>query len=208
VGTAEVSGVAFDLGGVLLDWNPRHLYRQLFDDPAEMEFFLGTICTPQWHRAHDLGADVTQSCRELAQLHPRYASQIMAWAERNEEMAPGQIDSAVQVLSELKNAGLPCFALSNMEPGSFAIRMDRFDFMRCFDGYVISGIEGVAKPDHRIFRLLLDRYRLAPEATVFIDDNEANVAAARRLGIVGIHFTSAEKLGRDLGNAGLAAFAE
>jgi HAD superfamily hydrolase (TIGR01509 family) len=95
-----------------------------------------------------------------------------------------------------------------MEPGSFAIRMDRFDFMRCFDGYVISGIEGVAKPDHRIFRVLLDRYRLAPEATVFIDDSEANVAAARRLGIVGIHFTSAEKLGRDLGNAGLAAFAQ
>jgi 2-haloacid dehalogenase len=194
----EIRAVVFDLGGVLLDWDPRHLYRQLFDDPAEMEFFLGTVCTPQWHLAHDLGADVTRSCRELAQLHPRYASQVTAWAERNEEMVAGQLDGTVQVLRELKDAGLPCFALSNMEPGSFEIRLERFGFMRWFDGHVISGIEGVAKPSHQIFRILLDRYGLAPEATVFIDDNEHNVSAARQLGIGAIRFSSAGQLRRDL----------
>jgi 2-haloacid dehalogenase len=200
---SKINAIVFDLGGVLLDWNPRHLYRQLFDDPAEMEVFLSTICTPQWHLAHDLGADVIQSCRELAQQHPRYARQISAWAERNEEMVAGQLEDTVQVLRELKDAGLPCFALSNMEPASFAVRLQRFGFMRWFDGHVISGIEGVAKPDHQIFRILLDRYGLAPQATMFIDDHDHNVRAARQLGIGAVRFNSASQLRRDLSNAGL-----
>jgi 2-haloacid dehalogenase len=202
----KIEAVAFDLGGVLLDWDPRHLYRQIFDDPAEMEIFLGTICTPHWHLAHDLGADVFASCLQLAQLHPRYARQIMAWADRNEEMVAGQLDGTVRVLSELKDAGLRCFALSNMEPDSFAVRLARFGFMRWFDGHVISGIEGVAKPDHQIFHILLDRYRLTPQGTIFIDDKELNVDAARQLGVSAVCFSSYRQLRRDLRGAGLADF--
>ncbi len=142
-----VDAVVFDLGGVLIDWDPRYLYRQLFADPAEMESFLARICTSDWHRAHDLGEDTNQSCRRLARLHPGQAEMIMAWAERGEEMVAGQFDPAVAVLGELRAAGIRCYALSNMEPDLFAIRRARFPFMEWFDGHVISGLEGMAKPD-------------------------------------------------------------
>jgi 2-haloacid dehalogenase len=192
------SAVVFDLGGVLIDWNPRHLYRQLFRDPGEMEDFLARICTDDWHRAHDLGADITASCQRLAALHPDYRDAIMAWASRGEEMAAGQFDETVDVLSDVKAAGIRCYALSNMEPEAFTIRRARFAFMTWFDGQVISGLEGVAKPDRRIFEILLARYALVPEATVFVDDVQRNVDAARALGINAVRYTGAGQLRRDL----------
>ena len=189
---------------MLIDWDPRHLYRQLFTDPAAMEDFLTRVCTPAWHHAHDLGEDITESCRRLARRYPGYRDMIMAWAERGEEMAAGQFDEAVGVLREVKAAGLRCLALSNMEPATFATRRTRFAFMDWFDGFVISGIEGVAKPDRRIFEILLHRYRLEPAATVFIDDSPANVDAARGLGLIAVRYTSAGELRSQLGSLGLA----
>jgi len=200
----QLTTVVFDLGGVLIDWDPRHLYRQLFADPAEMEDFLARICTQDWHLAHDLGEDITESCRRLARRHPGHRDMIMAWAERGEEMAAGQIDETVGVLREVKAAGLPCLALSNMEPSAFATRRARFAFMDWFDGFVISGIEGVAKPDRRIFQILLRRYRLEPAATVFIDDSPANVEAARGLGLTAVRYTSAGQLRSQLRSLGLS----
>jgi 2-haloacid dehalogenase len=198
VGGPKISAVAFDLGGVLIDWDPRHLYRKLFSDPAEMEDFLARICTPDWHRQHDLGADITASCERLAAQRPGYRGMIMAWAERGEEMAAGQYDRTVRVLAEVKAAGLRCYALSNMEPVPFAIRLARFPFMSWFDGHVISGLERVAKPDPRIFQILLERYCLAPEATAFTDDSLANVEAARAMRINAVHYTGTEQLRREL----------
>jgi 2-haloacid dehalogenase len=199
-----ISAVVFDLGGVLLDWDPRHVYRTVFDDPAEMEHFLARICTADWHRAHDLGADVGESCERLAEAHPRYRDAIMAWADRYEEMAAGQFDETVQVLADVVSAGMPCYALSNMEPDTFRVRRDRFGFMRWFDGYVISGIEGVAKPDRRIFEVLIDRHGLEPAATAFVDDSAANVAVAGSLGLRALQFSSAERLRQDLSALGVA----
>jgi 2-haloacid dehalogenase len=199
--------VAFDLGGVLIDWDPRHLYRQLFSDPGEMEDFLAQICTPEWHREHDLGADITASCERLATRHPGYRDMIMAWAERGEEMAAGQCDQAVHVLAEVKAAGLRCYTLSNMEPQAFATRSARFPFMTWFDGHVISGLEGVAKPDPRIFQILLDRYGLAPEATVFTDDSPRNVEAARALRINAVDYTGARELRQELRALGIPGLA-
>ncbi len=187
-GRRKITAVVFDLGGVLLDWDPRYLYRQLFADPAEMEDFLARICTADWHHAHDLGEDITQSCRRLARLHPRYRDMIMAWTERGEEMIAGQIDGTVGVLAELKAGGMRCLALSNMEPATFATRRARFTFMSWLDGYVISGIEGVAKPDRRIF-----------------DDSPGNVAAARGLGLHALDYTSAGALRKQLRSLGLTA---
>jgi 2-haloacid dehalogenase len=202
-----IGAVVFDLGGVLIDWNPRYLYRQLFADPGEMEEFLARVCTADWHRAHDLGADIAASCRRLAALHPGYRDAIMAWAERGEEMAAGQFDQVVCVLSEVKAAGLRCYALSNMEPEAFWIRYARFPFMTWFDGHVISGLEGVAKPDQRIFEILLERYALAPEATVFVDDVQRNVQAARALGINAVRYTGAQQLRRELRALGVPVIA-
>ena len=200
----DIEAVVFDLGGVLIDWDPRYVYRPLFDDPADMEEFLGSICTPDWHRAHDLGANITQSCEQLARRHPEHRNMIMVWAERGEQMAAGQFDDTVQVLGDVKATGVRCYALSNMEPDAFRVRRARFPFMDWFDAYVISGLEGVAKPDRRIFEILLRRHGLRPQACVFIDDKARNVAAARELGLVGLHFSSAARLRQDLSDLGLA----
>ncbi|HEY6294374.1 MAG TPA: HAD family phosphatase [Streptosporangiaceae bacterium] len=199
-----ITTVVFDLGGVLIDWDPRHLYRQLFADPAQMEDFLARVCTPDWHHAHDLGEDTAASCRRLASQYPGQREMIMAWAERGEDMIRGQIDETVAVLAELRAAGVPCLALSNMEAETFPLRRARFAFLDWFDGCVISGIEGVAKPDRRIFEILLRRYRLAPAATLFIDDAPPNVAAARELGLHALHYTSAGALRRELRSLGFA----
>jgi len=199
----EIDAVVFDLGGVLIDWDPRYLYMQLFADRGEMENFLARICTIDWHRAHDLGEDITESCERLARLHPGHRDMIMAWDERGDEMAVGQLDENVEVLRELTAAGTSCYALSNMEPRMFTIRRARFPFMEWFDGHVISGIEGVAKPDRRIFEILLRRHELRPESTVFIDDSAGNVAAAQELGILAVQYTSPRRLRQDLHILGL-----
>lgn len=200
--------VVFDLGGVLLDWDPRHLYRKLISDPAEMEHFLGWICTPGWHRAHDLGGDIERSCRHLARAHPEHADLIMAWWSRGSEMLAGQFDDAVAVLQEVKGLGVPCYALSNMEPEMFHQRRAAFSFFDLFDGCVISGLEGVAKPDRAIFEILLTRYRLEPEATVFVDDSAVNVTVARRLGVQAVQYTTPRTLADYLRRRGLAVGAD
>jgi 2-haloacid dehalogenase len=198
VADSSITAVVFDIGGVLIDWDPRHLYRKLIADPAELDHFLGQICTREWHLAHDLGADTEQSCRDLAGLHPDYADLIMAWAYRSEEMIAGTFEDTVDVLTELRGAGVRCFALSNMERDRFWSRRTRYPFFDSLDGCVISGLEGVVKPDPRIFEILLARYGLEPAATVFIDDIAANVDAAAKLGVVAIRFTTTAQLRREL----------
>ena len=200
----DIQAVVFDIGGVLLDWDPRHLYRQLIADPAELAEFLGEICTPRWHLSHDLGADTEQSCRELAAAYPARADLIMAWSHRSEEMVAGQLDDAIAVLADVRTTGARCLALSNMEPDKFALRRSRYPFFGLLDGCVISGIEGVAKPDREIFEILLSRYDLDPRATVFVDDVTANVAAASELGIVAIRYSAASQLRADLRALGVA----
>ena len=200
---ADVDAVVFDLGGVLIDWNPRHLYRQLFDDEAAMEDFLANICTLEWHVAHDLGQSTEESCAELALAHPEHASMIWAWAERTEDMIAGPIDDSVEILADLKAAGVPLYVLSNMEAETFPRRLERFDFLRWFDGHVISGLEGVVKPDPTIFRRLLRRFDLQPSRTLFIDDSAANVDAAAEIGINAVRFESSRQVRAHLGDAGL-----
>ena len=195
---ADIDAVVFDLGGVLIDWNPRHLYRQLFDDEAAMEEFLATICTLEWHVAHDLGESTADSCTELALRHPEHAAMIHAWAERSEDMIGGAIDGTVELLADLVKTGVRCYVLSNMEPETFPLRRERFEFIDWFDGHVISGLEGVVKPDPTIFRRLLRRFDLQPARTVFIDDSAVNVEAAAAIGIHAIHFESPARLREQL----------
>src|SRR5215472_1928851 len=199
----DIKAVVFDIGGVLLDWDPRHLYRKLIADPVELADFLDRVCTPRWHLAHDLGADTEESCRDLAAAHPELAHLIMAWSRRSEEMIAGQIDAGVAVLADVKAAGLSCLALSNMEADKFALREVRYPFFAHLDGCVISGIEGVAKPDRSIFEILLARYDLEPAATVFVDDTAANVKVARDLGLMAVRYTTARQLRDDLHDLGI-----
>jgi 2-haloacid dehalogenase len=200
---ADVDAGVFDLGGVLIDWNPRHLYRQLFDDEAAMEEFLATVCTLEWHVAHDLGQSTAESCAELALEYPEHASMILAWAERSEDMIGGAIADTVSILAELRAAGVRCYVLSNMEPETFPLRLERFDFLHWFDGHVISGLEGIVKPDPKIFHRMLRRFDLQPSRTVFIDDSAVNVEAAREIGIKALRFESPGQLRKDLEKLGV-----
>ena len=195
--------VVFDLGGVLLDWNPRYLYRKLFDDEADMERFLSEVCTLDWHRAHDLGVPPEETSPPLAAAHPEQAELIWAWTQRTEEMLAGPIDGTVEILRELRAAGVPCYALTNMESWTYPGRRERYPFLTWFDGTVVSGFEGVAKPDPRVFRLLLDRFGLTAADTLFIDDSRTNVEAARAAGMQAVEFSSPAALRRWLADAGL-----
>ncbi len=202
--TVRIRAVVFDLGGVLLDWNPRYLYRQLFDgDEAAMERFLAEVCTMEWHHAHDLGVPAERTTPPLAEAHPDRAELIWAWSRRSEEMIAGPIDGTVELLAELKEAGVRCYALTNMERETYPLRRERFEFLGWFDGTVVSGFEGVAKPDPAIFKLLLDRFELTPAETLFVDDSLANVRAARGVGMQAIEFDSSDRLREGLTEAGL-----
>jgi 2-haloacid dehalogenase len=195
---SPVEAVVFDLGGVLIDWDPRHLYRKLFADEAEMELFLAEICSPAWHAPHDRGVPTAASCAELASRHPRFSEMIWAWSHRSEEMVGGFDAGSVEVLREVRDTGLPCFALTNMEAETYPLRLERFPFLSWFDGTVVSGWEGVAKPDPAIFRRLLARFGLTPGTTLMIDDRQENLDAAGRLGIQTVLFRSAGQLRSEL----------
>jgi 2-haloacid dehalogenase len=200
---AIINAVVFDVGGVLLDWDPRHLYRKLFDDEQEMERFLAELCTVEWHAQHDRGVPAEQSCAELAAEHPEYAELIHAWSQRTEEMIAGTIDGSIEILRELKDAGIRCYALTNMEAETYPLRAARYEFMSWFDGTVVSAHEGVIKPEREIFERLLTRYGLEPARTLMIDDSRRNVEAAAGLGMQTVHYTSPAQLRGELERFGL-----
>ena len=198
-----LKAVVFDLGGVLIDWDPRYLYRKLLDDEATVEEFLATVCTPEWNAEQDRGRPFAEGVAELVERHPVHAAAITAYHERWPEMLGGAVGGTVEVLAELRAAGVPVYALTNWSAETFGIARERFEFLEWFDGVLVSGEERMIKPDPAIFRLLLDRFGLDPGATFYIDDSPANVAAADRLGFDAVRFTSPAQLRRDLEARGL-----
>ena len=200
----QFTAVVFDLGGVLIDWNPRHLYRKLFgDDEAAMERFLSEVCTQAWNDQFDLGRPFAEGVAELAAAHPDQADLISAYAERWNEMVGGSFDGTVAILRELRRAGLKTYALSNWSAETFPQVRMQFPFLNEMDGILTSGDVMLGKPDPAIFRLFLDRFALAPGTTVYIDDLERNVAVAASLGMTAVRFTGAAGLRSDLRRLGL-----
>src|SRR5215210_1713030 len=192
------TAVVFDLGGVLIDWNPRYLYRTLFEDEAEMEAFLGEVTTAEWNGRQDAGRPWKEAIEALAAEHPERRELIAAYWDRWPETLGEAIPGTVEVLRDLRARAVAVYALSNWSAETFPRARPRYPFLEWFDGIVISGEVGMVKPDPRIFEHLLSRFGLQPGATVFVDDSEANVAAARRAGMVAIGFTGAEELRREL----------
>jgi len=191
--------VVFDLGGVLIDWNPRHLYRKLFaGDEAAMEAFLATVCTQDWNERQDAGRGFAEAAALLRAQFPEHGPLIDAFGARFDEMMKGPIEGSVAILEALHRRGVPLFALSNFSSETFPLAQRRFEFMKLFRGTVISGEVGAIKPDPRIFRHLLEHFQIAPADAVFIDDNPHNAAAAAALGMHGIHFTDPPRLQREL----------
>lgn len=198
------STVVFDLGGVLIDWNPRHLYRKLFPgDEAGMERFLAEICTGAWNLEQDGGRSWAEGTALLRARHPEQAALIDAYHLRWSEMLAGPIQGTVDILRDLKDDGVPLFALTNWSHETFPIALERFEFLAWFQGIIVSGQERVVKPDPRIYHLLVERYGLRPDAIVYIDDNRRNAEAATALGMHGIHFTGPDALRQELVELGV-----
>jgi 2-haloacid dehalogenase len=174
-------------------------------DDVAMETFLATVCTPEWNARQDAGRPWSEAVAELVAKHPDQRDLIVAFHDRWSETLGDAIEPTVAVLAELRDAGVPMYALSNWSAETFPIARPRYPFLEWFDGIVISGEVGSAKPDARIFEALLERHGLDPATVVFIDDVESNVAAAEALGFRVIRFTSATALRRELTSLGLLA---
>lgn len=196
--------VIFDLGGVLIDWDPRHLYRKLFGgDAARMERFLTEVCTLEWNLRQDAGRPWSVAVAELSAQHPADAALIAAYAERWVEMLRGPIDGTVAILAELKRAGRRLYALTNWSHETFPLAQARYDFLAWFDGIVVSGVENLVKPDRRLYERLLERHAIVAARAIFIDDSRRNVDAAVALGMYGIQFRSPDALRAELVALGL-----
>jgi 2-haloacid dehalogenase len=195
--------VVFDLGNVLIGWDPRNLYRKLFLDEAAMETFLAEICTPDWNVQQDAGRPIREAEADLVARFPEHADLIRAYYGRFMEMLSGPIAGTVTLLEALHAKDTPLFALTNWSAETFAIARPNFPFLELFRHIVVSGELGIAKPDPAIFRHLLQVAGKPAQACFFIDDNAANVASARSLGFAAHHFSAPAALHRDLEKLGL-----
>lgn len=191
--------VVFDLGGVLVDWDPRHLYRSHFEEQNEMERFLAEVCTWEWHHLHDAGVPFAESIPALTNAFPAHAPLIRLWDARYMDMISGEIPGVVDVVRDLHSRGIRLLVLSNMPSEVWPQLTERFDWLGLFDAAVVSGVEKVVKPDPAIYRILVDRHGVDPGSTAFVDDREENVEAAAALGFDGVLFRDAASLRVALG---------
>lgn len=199
----RVDVVVFDLGGVLIDWDPRHLYRKLIPDDERRESFLAEVCSLEWNARMDRGIPFATAVKNKQAEHPEWSDEIAAYFERWPEMLGGPIEGTVSILDELHEAGVPLYALTNWSAETFPYARSRFPFLETFKDIVVSGEERLAKPEVEFYCLLLDRHRLVPEQTLFIDDREKNVQAARLAGMQAITFDNAAGLRRELVERGV-----
>ena len=197
--------VVFDVGNVLLRWDPRHLYRKLFDDEAQMEWFLATVCTGSWNIEQDRGRDWDEAVTLLVRDYPDHEIPIRAFHERWHETVSGVIEENVALLGRLQGAGVPTYSITNFSGPKFVEAKQRFPFLGSFDGVIVSGDERLLKPDPEIYRLLLTRYGLEARDCIFIDDSKANVDGARAVGMRGIHFAEPMDLAAELARYGIRA---
>ena len=196
------NAVVFDLGGVLIRWDPRHLYRQLMPED-EIDAFLDEVGFQAWNHEQDAGAPWGPAVEEHAALFPHRRELLAAYPARFAESLDGPVEGTVAILAELHAAGTRLVALTNWSAELFPHAEATFDFLVLFEGIVVSGREGVAKPDPAAFDLLLSRYHLDPARTVFVDDSPVNVAAAAAAGLRALTFTGPGTLRGDLSRLGL-----
>jgi len=197
VAERRIDAVVFDVGNVLIEWDPRHLYRRVFTHPdatpdeARVTWFLTEVCPPQWNVAQDLGRPIAEAEAEAIARHPDMAPAIRSFYGRFQAMIPGAIDGTVAVLQALKAAGMPVHGLTNFSAETFGATRRRFGFLNLFDTVVVSGEEGVIKPDRRIYEILIERAGLEPARVAFVDDSPRNIDAARALGFHAHRFQGA-----------------
>jgi 2-haloacid dehalogenase len=190
-----MSTIIFDLGGVLIDWNPEYVFRSVLPDEEHRRFFFEHICTHDWNIAQDAGRPLAEATELLVREWPDWEEPIRAFYGRWEEMLGGPIHDTVTLLEELRDRGEHrLLALTNWSAETFPVALERYEFLQWFEGIVVSGEEKTRKPFADIYQILLDRYQVAPDQAVFIDDSLPNVHGAEAVGIRGIHFQGTEAL--------------
>jgi 2-haloacid dehalogenase len=189
----KIENIVFDFGGVLVNWNPRYLYKDHFQNDKEMEHFLKNICTDEWNLEQDRGRTLMEGTVLLQNKFPEFHSMIQLFYDKWDTMLKSDIPETVSLLYKLKTK-YKIYGLTNWSAETISIAYDRFPFFKEFDGIVVSGQEKMIKPNKQIYHLLLDRYNLKAENTIFIDDNMDNIRAAEEIGLQGIHFESPSQL--------------
>ncbi|SHI49569.1 HAD family hydrolase [Algibacter luteus] len=196
----QIDTIIFDLGGVLIDWNPEYLYLKVFNGNREkMQWFFDNICTSDWNENQDAGYPLAQATEDRVLLFPEYENEIRMFYGRWVEMLAGEITGTVTILKKLvESRNYKVVALTNWSAETFPIALERFDFLQWFEGIVVSGEEKTRKPFDAIFNLTLNRFNIKAENSIFIDDNLRNIEAAKKLGINGLLFESPDKLYKQL----------
>jgi 2-haloacid dehalogenase len=197
---AGIEAVIFDLGGVLIDWNPRYVFHdRYFDTREQRDFFFAHICTPDWNENQDAGYPISKATEERVALFPEWEKAIRDYYGRWTEMLGGPIPGTVEIFRKLKQeTGLKIYALTNWSAETFPHALERFSFLQWFDGRVVSGEEKMRKPFPEFYRLLLNRYHIQTEQALLVDDNLRNITAARAIGMKGIHFIDPGQLIQEL----------
>jgi 2-haloacid dehalogenase len=193
--SAKIETIIFDLGGVLIDWNPRYLYRKILKDEDQVSWFLENICTSEWNDQQDAGRSFEEATKDLIAKHPEWEEAITAWYGRWQETITGSIPGTVELLKKIKQSnGYRLYALTNWSAETFPWALDNFEFLHWFEGILVSGQEKTRKPFPEFYQLLFDRYSIDPSRALFIDDNIKNIEGARALGLPSIHFQNPEQL--------------
>jgi len=199
-----ITTIIFDLGAVLIDWNPHYMYKTLFSDEEEMKNFLATVTTSDWNEEQDAGRSLQEGTELLVKQFPEHEANIRAFYTRWEEMLGEPFFDTVEIFKELKESNkYKIYALTNWSAETFPVALARYDFLNWFDGIVVSGAEKMRKPAPEFYQILLNRHQVKPEEALFIDDNYRNILAAEKLGIKSIHFTSAGELRKELVGSGI-----
>lgn len=195
--------IVFDLGGVLVDWNPRYLYKYVFEKEEDMNFFLNNICTGNWNELQDSGRTLQEATDILVGHFPEYEQYIKMFYGEWTKMLNGTIEGTVDILRTLKSKEYRLLALTNWSHETYPIAIELFEFLGWFEDVLVSGKEKMIKPDPAIFNLLIKRYALDAPNTIFIDDNIKNVAASKAVGLDGVHFINPDDLKQKLMERGV-----
>lgn len=200
-----IDTIIFDLGGVLVDWNPKHVFDEnYFDSPEKRDYFFENICTSDWNEEQDAGRSIVEATLELIEKFPDWEQPIRDFYGRWTEMLKAPIPETVEIFRQLKDSGkYKIYALTNWQAGLFDIALVRYDFLHWFDGRVVSGEEKTRKPFPEFYQRLLNRYNVDPAKALFIDDNLRNIKAALELGIESIYFQSPLQLEENLKELGI-----
>ena len=188
-----IKNIIFDFGGVLIDWNPRYFYKDVFSDIKEMEYFLSDVWSPQWNMKHDAGFSFSEITHELQELHPKYRNEIEMYQQNWQKMIKGEISENTELLNTLKSK-YRLFGLTNWSAEAFPVIYPKYEFFKVFEGIVVSGEEKLVKPGKEIYQLLMNRYGLLANESLFIDDSLKNIETANELGFSTIHINGTQNL--------------